>query len=47
MHNGAASNFIDIKRAVINEMSHDAYANVFGATDSESVEQKNIITFRR
>ncbi|EGP84984.1 uncharacterized protein MYCGRDRAFT_46265 [Zymoseptoria tritici IPO323] len=37
MHNGAASNFIDIKRAAINEMSHDAYANVFGATDSEHI----------
>lgn len=35
MHNGAASNFIDIKRDVVNEMSHAAYSNVFGGTDSE------------
>lgn len=35
MHNGAASDFLDIKRDVINEMSHAAYANVFGGTDSE------------
>lgn len=35
MHNGAASNFQTIKRAVVNEMSDAAYANVFGATDSE------------
>lgn len=35
MHNGAASDFLGIKRAVVNEMSQAAYANVFGATDSE------------
>lgn len=35
MHNGAASDFQAIKRAVVNEMSEAAYANVFGATDSE------------
>lgn len=38
MHNGAASNFQVIKRAVVNEMSEAAYANVFGATDSEYVD---------
>ncbi|KAK4502025.1 hypothetical protein PRZ48_007836 [Zasmidium cellare] len=37
MHNGAASDFIDIKREVINEMSHAAYSNVFGGTDSEHI----------
>ncbi|KAM3417328.1 hypothetical protein BST61_g5580 [Cercospora zeina] len=37
MHNGAVSNFAEIKRAVINEMSHAAYANVYGGTDSEHV----------
>lgn len=38
MHNGAASNFQDIKRAVVNEMSPAAYSKVLGGTDSEFVE---------
>ncbi|CAK1366529.1 putative glutamine amidotransferase DUG3 [Cercospora beticola] len=37
MHNGAVSDFSEIKRAVINEMSHAAYANVYGGTDSEHI----------
>jgi glutamine amidotransferase len=37
MHNGSASDFQHIKRAVVNEMSEAAYANVFGGTDSEYV----------
>ncbi|KXT04020.1 hypothetical protein AC579_5436 [Pseudocercospora musae] len=37
MHNGAASDFQEIKRDVVNEMSPAAYANVFGGTDSEYV----------
>lgn len=39
MHNGAVSDFQKIKRAVVNEMSDAAYANVFGSTDSEYVER--------
>ena len=39
MHNGAASDFQKIKRAVVNEMSEAAYANVYGGTDSEYVLQ--------
>lgn len=35
MHNGAASDFLAIKRDVVNEMSQAAYENVFGGTDSE------------
>jgi glutamine amidotransferase len=35
MHNGAVSNFIDIKRDVIMAMSQHAYAYVEGGTDSE------------
>lgn len=35
MHNGAVSNFMEIKREVCNRMSQAAYANVQGATDSE------------
>ncbi|KAF7192944.1 putative glutamine amidotransferase DUG3 [Pseudocercospora fuligena] len=35
MHNGAASDFQEIKRDVVNEMSPAAYANVYGGTDSE------------
>lgn len=37
MHNGAASDFQQIKRAVIHEMSEAAYARVYGGTDSECV----------
>ena len=37
MHNGVASDFLEIKRDVVNEMSQAAYANVFGGTDSEYV----------
>ncbi|KAI5364782.1 putative glutamine amidotransferase type 2 domain, nucleophile aminohydrolase [Septoria linicola] len=37
MHNGAASSFSLIKRAVVNELSDAAYANVYGGTDSEHI----------
>ncbi|MCJ1241186.1 hypothetical protein MMC14_009190 [Varicellaria rhodocarpa] len=35
MHNGAISNFTDIRRDMTDEFSYDAYANVLGSTDSE------------
>lgn len=35
MHNGAVSDFLAIKRDVVNEMSHATYTNVLGGTDSE------------
>lgn len=35
MHNGAVSDFIDIKRHVCAHMSPAAYAAVLGGTDSE------------
>ncbi|KAF7512711.1 hypothetical protein GJ744_000278 [Endocarpon pusillum] len=35
MHNGAISNFLDIRRDMTDLMSYDAYCNVLGSTDSE------------
>lgn len=35
MHNGVVSDFIEIRRAMLEHMSYDAYANVIGSTDSE------------
>lgn len=35
MHNGSASDFMAIKRDVVNEMSFAAYSLVHGGTDSE------------
>jgi len=35
MHNGAISNFTDIRREMMHQFSYDAYCNVFGSTDSE------------
>jgi glutamine amidotransferase len=35
MHNGAISNFSDIRRDMSDLMSYDAYCNVLGSTDSE------------
>lgn len=37
MHNGAVSDFTEIKRAVCDLLDHDTYANIEGATDSEHV----------
>lgn len=35
MHNGAISNFTDIRRDMTDLLSYDAYVNVLGSTDSE------------
>ena len=35
MHNGAISNFTDIRRDMTDLFSYDAYCNVLGSTDSE------------
>jgi glutamine amidotransferase len=35
MHNGAISNFLDVRRDMSDLMSYDAYCNVLGSTDSE------------
>lgn len=35
MHNGAMSNFADIKRAIVAELSDAVYARIQGSTDSE------------
>lgn len=37
MHNGSVSDFTSLRRAMTAEMSDAAFANVFGATDSEHV----------
>ncbi|CAK3829209.1 glutamine amidotransferase DUG3 [Lecanosticta acicola] len=37
MHNGAVSDFLDIKRDVVNEMSREVYPHVLGGTDSEHI----------
>jgi len=37
MHNGSVSSFTSIRRAICDELDLDAYANVFGTTDSEHV----------
>ncbi|KAF2396065.1 N-terminal nucleophile aminohydrolase [Trichodelitschia bisporula] len=35
MHNGVISNFTDIRRELLRDISYDAFANIFGSTDSE------------
>jgi glutamine amidotransferase len=35
MHNGVISNFLDIKRDMLDEIEKEAYENIHGSTDSE------------
>jgi glutamine amidotransferase len=37
MHNGVVANFSKIKIALLQKLSTDAYANIFGTTDTEHV----------